>query len=327
MDVTGCNVFRGLWLIVLVATSVIVAAPPPPPPLARTVRRELRPVGELIVSLDAASFSERRKATRDLYESGRAAAVPLGRAARERSLEVASRAVAVLERMYLSVDLDVAASSEDVLEGLAVDASPRVARRARAVLSAHLHIRQRRAVDQVRRLGGIFKDRDDGIVDPNSAELLGQPIPTLQLGEDWQGGVKGLRYVRRLSQLRSLLVIEGAGLPDAVVDSLKRELPFLSIQRRGRALLGVSARGTPCQISLVRAGSAADKAGIKTEDVITTFDGQKVENFEQLVALIKKTKPGQKVPVSVMRSTRSLKFIVTLDDWNDLARREQKKRE
>lgn len=328
---TERDVFRGLGLSMLVGTAIVVAAPPPPPPpLARTVRRVLRPVDELITSLDAASFAERRGATRDLYETGRAAAVPLGRAARQQSLEVAARAVAVLERMYTAADLEVAASSEDVLEGLAVDAPPRVARRARAVLSAHTRIRQRRAVQQVRRLGGIFKDLEDNVVDPNSTELLGRPIVTLQLGRDWKGGDKGLRYVRRLSQLRSLLLIAGAPLSDASVDSLKKELPLLVIVRRGRALLGVRALSMPCQIREVRPGLAADRAGIRVEDVVTMFDGQKIDDFQQLVDLIKKKEPGQKVPIYVTRSEggvqKSLKLVVTLDDWDDVARREQKKR-
>ncbi|HAA51539.1 MAG TPA: hypothetical protein DCE43_17605, partial [Planctomycetaceae bacterium] len=70
-----------------------------------------------------------------------------------------------------------------MLEGL-VETGPRgVARRARKVLESHVELRQRRAVEQVRRLGGIFKDAQDNVVDPNNPKMRGTPIVTLQLGK------------------------------------------------------------------------------------------------------------------------------------------------
>jgi len=118
--------------------------------------------------------------------------VPLGQAARGKNLEVAARAIGVLERMYTDRDLDVVAASELVLEELSASGSRSLSRRARKVLESHVELRQRRAVDQILRLGGIFKDSRDKVVDPNDPDVLGQPIVTLQLGNGWTGGDAGL---------------------------------------------------------------------------------------------------------------------------------------
>ncbi len=299
---------------------------PPPPPMPRTILPVTRPVVELIGELKASSFARRRQATRELYRAGAPAAEPLGRAARGDNLEVAARAVGVLERMYTARDLEVVASSEDVLERLAENGPRNVARRARKVLESHVELRQRRAVEQVRRLGGIFKDAQDNVVDPNNPRMLGHPIVTLQLGKGWKGGDSGLKFVRRLTRLRSLLIIDGAKASDSELASLIAAVPMLRIARRGRALLGVKSFSMPCQIQEVRTGLAADRAGIKVGDVVLTFGGKPVSDFQHLVDLIKEHRPGDKVPLTVRRSIngqkRDVALTVTLDSWESASRRQ-----
>jgi len=295
------------------------AQSPPPPPLSRTILPAPRPVVELIGELSASSFAKRRRATRELYRAGATAAVPLGRAARGDNLEVAARAVGVLERMYTARDLDVVAASEDVLEGLSESGPRGVARRARKVLDSHVELRQRRAVEQVQRLGGIFKDTQDNVVDPNNRRVLGQSIGTLQLGKGWKGGDAGLKFVRRLPRLRSLLIIDGAKASDQKVAELIAAMPLLNVVRRGRALLGVKSFSSPCRIQEVRPGLAAHRAGIKVGDVIVSFNGKTIADFQELVDLIKEHRPGDSVPLTVQRQIdgqkKTLALTVKLDSW------------
>ncbi len=301
------------------AQSLARPTTPPPPPLPRTILPAPRPVMELIAELSASSFARRQRATRELYRVGATAAVPLGRAARGDNLEVAARAVGVLARMYTARDLEVVAASEDVLEGLSESGPRRVARRARKVLTSHVELRQRRAVEQVQQLGGIFKDTRDNVIDPNSPSLLGHPIDTLQLGKGWKGGDSGLKFVRRLPRLRSLLIIEGATASDKALTELIATTPLLNVVRRGRALLGVKSFSSPCRIQEVRPGLAAHRAGIKVGDVILTFNGKMIADFQQLVDLIKEHRPGDKVPLTVQREIdgqkKTLALSVKLDSW------------
>ena len=51
----------------------------------------------------------------------------------------------------------------------------------------------------------------------------------------------------------------------------------------------------------VVSGSAADKAGIRQGDIITSFDGQAVSTMQQLKELMTYYKSGQKVKVTFQR--------------------------
>jgi len=58
--------------------------------------------------------------------------------------------------------------------------------------------------------------------------------------------------------------------------------------------------------------SPADSAGIKEGDVIVEFDGKKVDDADDLVKAVRKTKPGTEVAVSLMREEqrKSIKVIL-----------------
>jgi serine protease Do len=67
-----------------------------------------------------------------------------------------------------------------------------------------------------------------------------------------------------------------------------------------------------CKVADVTPDSPAAKAGLKVNDVITSFDGRKVASFDELKALIAKKKPGDEVAVEVTRDkeTMTLKLKV-----------------
>ncbi len=65
-------------------------------------------------------------------------------------------------------------------------------------------------------------------------------------------------------------------------------------------------------------GSAADKAGLKEQDVIITFDGQEVDDSDQLRGLIAEHQPGDKVKVKVIRSGKEKNLTVALGKSSDL---------
>lgn len=62
----------------------------------------------------------------------------------------------------------------------------------------------------------------------------------------------------------------------------------------------------------VMPGSAADKAGVKAEDVITAFNGTKVTSADQFVRLVEATKPGTKTTVTVFRDKKTQDLTITV---------------
>jgi len=67
-----------------------------------------------------------------------------------------------------------------------------------------------------------------------------------------------------------------------------------------------------CKIAKVDAGSPAEKAGLKDNDVVTKFDGQNVGTFDELISLVGKKKPGDEVAVEVKRGEETVALKVTI---------------
>ncbi len=67
-------------------------------------------------------------------------------------------------------------------------------------------------------------------------------------------------------------------------------------------------------VSQVVEGSAADKAGIKTGDVITTVNGQTVKSNTDLRIAISQLRVGQNVDVGIIRDGKPRKVIAVISD-------------
>lgn len=68
------------------------------------------------------------------------------------------------------------------------------------------------------------------------------------------------------------------------------------------------------QVQGVVAGSPAQKAGIKTGDIITKFNGEPVEKPSDLSRMVAATKPGTKSSIEVFRLGSSKQLSVTVGD-------------
>jgi serine protease Do len=80
------------------------------------------------------------------------------------------------------------------------------------------------------------------------------------------------------------------------------------------ARLGINAdpEAKVCKVTKIEAGSAADKAGLKIDDVITGINGKKIVTFDELRAEIEKRKPGDVVTLEVRRGEETLKLEAKL---------------
>ena len=67
-----------------------------------------------------------------------------------------------------------------------------------------------------------------------------------------------------------------------------------------------------CRIVKVDKGSPAEKAGLQADDVVLRFGKDKVEDLDDLLALIGKRKPGDEVPIRVRRGKEILNLKVVV---------------
>lgn len=74
-----------------------------------------------------------------------------------------------------------------------------------------------------------------------------------------------------------------------------------------------SHRTSGALVSEVTPGTPADKAGIKSGDVVTQFDNKPVDDENNLKLMVAETAPGKSVPIQVDRNGQTLNLNVTLE--------------
>jgi serine protease Do len=72
------------------------------------------------------------------------------------------------------------------------------------------------------------------------------------------------------------------------------------------------------EIQDITAESAAEKAGLKENDIITKIDDKKIEDPDQLSKVIREHKPGDKVTVTYLRDKKENKVTAELTKWKGL---------
>ena len=122
--------------------------------------------------------------------------------------------------------------------------------------------------------------------------------------------------------------IEGLGFCIPIDDALAiaNDLDLYKYVR-GRAQLGIEGMSVSGYVSrdvylvgvrvqTVQAGSCAENAGLKAEDIITQFNGKLIEDIYALKSALADCKAGDTVTLTVYRGTESLELSVTLDEAN-----------
>ncbi len=97
-------------------------------------------------------------------------------------------------------------------------------------------------------------------------------------------------------------------------ERLARSEVWGSRGRGNRAILGITGVDHPkgCRVDDVPQGYPAAKGGLKVGDIITRFDGKPVKTFKNLVDLVAKKKPGDKIVVEYLRDDKTMKATLTL---------------
>jgi Do/DeqQ family serine protease len=121
----------------------------------------------------------------------------------------------------------------------------------------------------------------------------------------------------------------GFAVPSNMAKNVMDQLMTNGRVRRG--LLGVTVQGVTndlaaglgldkaegALVSGVTAGGAADKAGLKRGDVITSYQGRAVVDTNSFRNEIAATKPGTTITLGVMRDGRTSEYKATLSEYAD----------
>ena len=81
-----------------------------------------------------------------------------------------------------------------------------------------------------------------------------------------------------------------------------------------RAFLGISSQDSPDGVKIMQVTdeSAAEKAGLKSGDIIVKIDEKKIEDPEDVTSTIRKHKPNDKVTITYKRNDKEVKATATL---------------
>jgi serine protease Do len=87
-----------------------------------------------------------------------------------------------------------------------------------------------------------------------------------------------------------------------------------------RAMLGVTTDKADegAKIADITEGSAAAKAGLKEDDIITKVEDKKITGPDDLSEVIKKQKPGDKVSITYLRDKKENKTTAELTRWKGI---------
>jgi putative serine protease PepD len=126
----------------------------------------------------------------------------------------------------------------------------------------------------------------------------------------------GLQVPGQTSQAGNIGI--GFAIPSDEASRIAGEL--INTGKSTHALLGVSVQDASTQTSTstgavlqsVTASGPADKAGLKTGDVVTKVDSQRIDTADALVAAVRSHAPGQTVSITYTRGTNSATVQVTL---------------
>lgn len=286
-------------------------------------------IRQCIRDLGNARFELREQATRRLEHAGVAAVEPLVTAIENADgLETITRAIRGLQGILDFGDDAAFDAAEIELERLAESRNTSIARRAASALTGQSFSRRRRSVARIRALGGIV------YVVPDERESINQPVPVVAddeenlarglriiLSSDWKAGDAGLINLRRLGTppqfvYSQVYITDSSGVSKDAVLELQKAMPGLNVQERGGAMLGVSFPAQAnCVVGTVHPDSGADRAGLREGDLITTYDGEKLRDFEHLTTITRRHRPGDKVILEIVREKKPLTVEVELTGW------------
>jgi hypothetical protein len=291
---------------------------PPRPAVAPTAAQ----LQDWVRDLGAQEYAKRTAATKQLLEAGTFSVPALVESVRSPDPEIAIRSLEILTRLYLQEPTDQPSAVEEIILQMR-ESSGVIGELAEASWETNTTKRVDRALVQLQAYGARvdFHPIDEGF-DAVAGRLRLRPrksIRHIAISSKWRGGDEQLKLIQLIHTTQTDLLVylvNGAMVSEAAVDLLAQS--GIRVELRG-AYLGVSAefpqQGRGCTVGSVTKDSPAEKGGLQKYDRIVRFGDVAIENFDDLIANLRKTKPGDQVKVAVIRDGDIIETDLTLADW------------
>ena len=143
--------------------------------------------------------------------------------------------------------------------------------------------------------GGALVDRNGLLVGINSAKLVVQ-------------GVEGMGFAIPISDARPII--------EELIEKGYVSRPYIGIEGYVVDEINAKRAGIPQGILVknILPGGPAHRAGIKELDIITHVDGERVNDFNDLSAILEKHKPGNQVKIVLDRAGQSVTIDLVLGE-------------
>jgi serine protease Do len=142
-------------------------------------------------------------------------------------------------------------------------------------------------------------------------EVIG--INTMIISNGFEGGNVGVGFAVPINTVRDLL-------PQLREGKVVRGRIGVSLEGRPMSREYASSLGLPnpngAEVKIVTPGGPADKAGIRSGDVIVEYNGRPVTDNNELVDMVTRTRPGTTVPIRVIRDRKNVSLNVTVEELN-----------
>ncbi len=285
-----------------------------------------------VAQLDDDLFATREKAQEQLEQAGLVAIEAIAKESQNGSLESATRAINILLSWSESLDRTLRVAALEEL--ISLPNRPKEAKIASELLA---DAREEEALEAIVALGGYHN------IQPHSRRRANRPQlpPQVVIGSKWKGGVAGLKH---LDAVRHAMIISfySAPVDDSAIEPLlklnwvrrfefwgtrkvsenaitrlKKQLPNTTVEvRPSAARLGIQRdQSGSAKIGGVIKDSAAEKAGLQVNDLITELDGEKIQDFATLTDRIIQHEPGDTVKLTILRNRKVKQITVTFDRW------------
>lgn len=328
---------RSSWLIL-----IVLAVSP-----SISLGEESQPTGTQEVSageislwvseLDSELFDTRERAQKHLTKAGEAALEAVSQLAQNGSLESSTRALNIMLAWSEAEDPKLVVAALEQLASLGN--RPKEAILARELLA---EVRENVALEEIVKLGGSFRL---GVQINGVISMRPERSVQVVIGVNWKGGLEGLDHLEQvphavlvcfhsppladealpiLERLPRLKRVElyGTTMSPQAIEELRTKLTAATIEVRSGAFLGVHGTtfANQAHVAKVEPGSAAEKAGIKDNDIITKLNAEEVKDFLTLTGLIAQHQPGDSVTLTVQRPRpndlpETLDLKVTFAQW------------
>lgn len=273
---------------------------------------------QLFAELNSEHYEARQAAEARLISLGPSASEDLVARMKNATPEQQVRSVRALGAWYGHSSFSDMAMIDDALENETARVTGAARDAIRTVFVTYARQREDLSIQRLMALSGQMNEIPRNDFQARSEDGDPRTRRYVFIGRHWKGGDEGLKLIARIPRIDMVYYSESSGVTLDGLNDLQALMPNLPpIQLRSDAYLGVSAAltGNPMIVGKVTAGSAADKAGIQTDDVIEAFDGEPITGFDQLIRKIRDYDPGDVVEIKVKRGFATLTLKTELTGW------------